>query len=520
MPKLPDYESPLAARGLQPSAMGVDANEQAGRSIKASFDSLGNSARYIGNTIEQHNEAQDASELTADAAQTYANLTKSWNDTAAQADPNATDTADKWRQDQLEPALEKIGANATSKKGQQDAEKARAQLRMEFFRSTIGDQMQLNGDAVLQNFENATSSLANNARRDPSTMGPAIGLLSTLIDNQVKAHTLDAGVAAKLKTELLGKAANTIAEQAFFGLAEKNAPAAQTALDDGTFDGLFSPQQMQQARGFVTAQAKLNTTLIEKQNKDASESDMAAIQSTTIDKDTGELTIPRDYFANVATWASKWAGKPGAGDSVAEKTRTAIQFGRSIMDELAKGKPAVTDPHTYADFASRVTLAQGGPDALTEDQVIQARADGKLSDKDYTFFKGALTKLAQDPAHKAALQSFNTFIRGIRSSITRSNILMGNNDPAGDQKMLQFQQRATQEFEDAYAKGNWRDLLERNNKNSLWHQAVPYMTDQKGAMESLQNSINGAPGLVPSISAPARQKGETAADYLKRTGGK
>jgi hypothetical protein len=131
---------------------------------------------------------------------------------------------------------------------------------------------------------------------------------------------------------------------------------------------------------------------------------MANIQNTTIDPQSGQLTIPKDYFANVLAWSNKWQNKPGAGRNVAEKSRTAIQFGRSIMDELEKGKPAVDDAHTYEDFRSRVTLGQSDPNALTEDQVIQARANGMLSDRDYSFFKGAVTSLAKDPALRVAIR--------------------------------------------------------------------------------------------------------------------
>jgi hypothetical protein len=492
-----------------------------GHAWQAGFNELGQAAQSIGNTVEQHYAQKDASDLAKQGADAFANLTAEWNKTAASSDPNNPELASKWRQDALEPALEKIGADVSSKHGEEAADRLRNQLRMHFTEKTVADQGTLSGLAVQSNLEQATNSLSNAVRSDPSAMPAAIGILDSAITAQVQSHSLDAVTAAKIRTDLFGKASNGIAESALFGLAESNPEAAQKALDAGTFDKYFTPGQMQTARRYVETQAKLTTTLVEKQNKEAADSDMATIQNTTIDPQSGQLTIPKDYFANVLAWTNKWQNKPGAAANVAEKSRTAIQFGRSIMDELQKGKPAVTDAHTYEDFRSRVTLGQSDPNALTEDQVIQARANGMLSDRDYSFFKGAVTSLAKDPALRVANKDFQTFLKGIKSSITNSNILMGTNDPTGDKQYLAFTQDAQAQFDSAYQKGDgsWRHLLDRNNPASLWQQSRRYQTNQKGAMDSLQERIEGGSSFIPS-SAPARAKGESAADYLKRTGGK
>lgn len=522
MPKLSDYEAPLGSRGLQPSDMGITAAEQEGRAWKGAFDSLGDNAQKIGNTAEQHYAQKDAADSAKDGADAFALYTKSWNDTAANSDPNNPDIAEKWRQDVLEPGLEKIGANAVSKHGEEAARDLRNRLRQHFTEKTIADQGSLSGLAVQSNLEQATNSLSNAVRSDPSSMPAAIGILDSAITAQVKSHNLDAVTATKIRTDLFGKASTGIAESALFGLAESNPEAAQKALDAGTFDKYFTPGQMQTARRYVETQGKLVTTLVKTQNKEASDGDMANIQNTTIDPKTGNLTIPKDYFSNVLAWANKWQNKPGAGENVAEKSRTAIQFGRSIMDELEKGKPAVTDAHTYEDFSSRLTLGQSDPNALSDEQIIRARADGMLSDKDYNFFKGAVGTLAKDPAARVAQRDFKTFLKGIRSSITKSNILMGNSDGPGDQLYLQFQQDAQAQFDSAYQKndGSWRALLDRNSPNSLWHQSVRYQTNQKGAMDNLTNSIQGSVGLVPSVNVPKRNPGESIVDYNKRTGGK
>lgn len=416
--------------------------------------------------------------------------------------------------------LGKLGADAATQHGTAMAQDVQDRLRQHFVEKTLADQSTMAGVAVQSNLTQAGNAVSQAAYSDPSSMSAGITIMNGLIDAQIKAHNLDPDTATRIRDNLAGTISKNVAESAARGLGEQNPDALIQALDNGTFDKYFTGQEASVLRNYAVTQSKLNTTLVQKQNKDQADSELNSIQASTIGAD-GNLTIPKDYFANVATWMSKWAKTPGVADTALSSGRTAIDYGRSIMDELAKGKPAITDPATYENFSGRLTLSQDDPNALTDEQIIRARADGKLSDKDFNFFKESVATLAKDPAYKGAQAQFKTFMSGIKSSITRSNVLMGSNDPAGDQKYLQFQQAATDEFERAYKRGDgsWKALLDRNAKNSLWQQSIPYMTDQKGAMQNLQNSISGTPGLVPSINAPKRNPGESAADYLRRTGG-
>lgn len=524
MPELPQYSAPMAQRGLQPSDLGVSANEMAGRRIGTAYREMGQAIGGAIDTYEQHQAQQETSALTADYAKTFAAATESWNQTATKADPNNPNTAQQWRDGVLEPMLEKLGANAQSKQGQAEANRLRSELRMHFTEKTIADQSNMAGAAVEQNLNTTVKVLGNAVHDDPSAMDGALKILSGSIDAQIAGHgaVMSPDTAARIRTELKGNMANSIAESALFGLAEQNAPAAQAALDSGKFDPYFTPQQMKAARAYVEQQSKLNTTLAAKQGKDAADADMATINASTIDAN-GQLTLPKDYFSNVVQWMAKYKNVPGAADTVAEKGRTAIDYGRQIQKELAEGTPTQTDPHTYEDMTNRLTLPETDPNHLTPEQVIRARADAKLSDKDYHFLEGALNTLNRDPAYKYANARFNDFMKTIKSSITKSNILMGNNDPAGDQRWGQYMQQARDQFETAYKQGGsaWHDLLDRSNQKSLWYQAVPYMTDQKGGLQDLQNRISGTPGLVPQVRPQAvpRKPGESAADYLKRTGG-
>jgi hypothetical protein len=151
MPKLPTYESPLASRGLQPSGRGIDAVEQEGRAWKGAFNDLGNVAQQIGNVVEQHEAQKDSIDVSKQATDTFAAGTASWADAAKNADPNDPETAAKWRSEVLEPMLEKIGADVSSKHGEVEAENTRQRLRQHFTEKTMADQSTMGGISAATN---------------------------------------------------------------------------------------------------------------------------------------------------------------------------------------------------------------------------------------------------------------------------------------------------------------------------------------------------------------------------------
>ncbi len=516
MPELPTFDSPLAARGLQPSSLGVSGYEEAARSFREAGSSIGNAAEGAINVYEQHQEQQDLSSLTSDFGNVFAQATMSWNQTAASADPNDPNTAQKWRDNVLAPLLEKLGENVESEGGQRKAAELRTQLSNHFLSKTISDQGVLAGAAVQSNITQAGNAISQAAEADPTSMPAGLSILNNLIEDQIKSHALDPEQAARIRTEFTGPLSKTVATSAFRGMAERNPDAAVKALDSGTFGRFFNGDEAASLRTYARTQGNVNDELVRRQNKESADGDLATLQAKTIAPD-GSIVIPKTFLGDVQKWLTQYGGRPGV-ENAASQARTMIDFARGVM----KDPKTISDPHVYGDFSSRLTLSSDDPSALTDEQVVRARADGLLSNEDYNFFRGAISTLQKDPGYKVAQTQFKTFLKGIRSSITHSNILMGSNDPTGDQKFLQFQQAATAQFESAYHKGDgsWQNLLDRNTKGSLWFQAVPYMTDQKGATSDLLNRVTGAPGLVPSVQPGVKWKpGMSMDDLAKQLGG-
>jgi hypothetical protein len=221
-------------------------------------------AQSIGNTLSSTMRRKTLPILAKQGADAFANLTAELEPDGASSDPTILNSLRNGGRMRLNRRWKKSARTSVPSMVRKRQIGLRNQLRHALhgkddcrpghaFRSWLSSPI----------LEQATNSLSNAVRSDPSAMPAAIGILDSAITAQVKSHSLDAVTAARSGPSFSDKASNGIAESALFGLAESNPEAAQKALDAGTFDKYFTPGQMQTARRYVETQAKLTTTLVE-----------------------------------------------------------------------------------------------------------------------------------------------------------------------------------------------------------------------------------------------------------------
>lgn len=435
MAELPNFSSPRAKAGLSPSGRGSAAAVMEGNAWNSAFKSLGRNAQDIGNTAEKFFAQRDASKLGKDTTEAFSSLTQSWNDYAKNADPNDNDVSERWRNEVLEPALVKLGADMASKTGDDLAEKAKQSLRQHFTQKADADEMVRSGVAVESNLNAAANAVTNAAYADPTSFKTGMDLFHGFMREQVATHNVDAVTAARIAGEFTVKVGKTAAESAITGMAETNPAAALKALESGEFNQYFSGEEAAKLKTYAISQGKLDATLREKANRDSASADMAKLQASVVQPD-GTLTLPMNYYSNVLAWNRKYGSLPGVAAGADEATRAAINFGRSLQADLEKGVSPVTDPHTYSDFEARAFLPPGDPRKLTSTEVLQARASHLLSDKDFTFWNGAVNELSRDDAQSFEQKDFIKFLDGYKGYITKSSFL--NVDAQGDQKNYEF----------------------------------------------------------------------------------
>jgi hypothetical protein len=533
MPRIQQYVSPEAQRGIDPSPLasaahriGIMGHENAD-SIRSGLEQFGEGVEQAGETYGAMHDvpalAEDRIDREAKSVRFTNNFFNGGTDGNGNqvpgADPHDPQLLDKYRAG-IEKIWDDFGETTNTRIGARTAAAWKDESTSKYTNIGVADASSAAAGAVHSGILNFANKASDISYADPTQHKAMQKQLADYVDAQVSSMPwMSPSEAATVRSEYIREGQQRIAQGAARGIAEKGgASAMRSVISSGEFDGLLDGQQQSEAQHYADEQSRASITAqkaqaeeVRRQNHEDFEAKSSSLTASFIQPD-GSLAVP----PNAPQMIAQLSLHPGA---TAGEVRSLTDMAARVLKEQQEGKKAITDPHTYDDFKSRLTLGADDPRALTDEQVISARANGQLSDKDYGFFKGAISTLAHDPGYRVAQQQFKSFMRGIRSSITNSNVLMGKNDPAGDQKYLQFEQQATTEFESAYKTGKWHDLLSRDAKNSLWHQAVPYMTGQKESLDNLTNRAQGNIGLVPSVNAPKRNAGESAADYLKRTGG-
>lgn len=244
MPQIRQFDAPPLS--LQPSETGVEATAQAGNRIGRFFNQVAAATTEVGNQIKrtisgsieaasnvayQYVEHREISQGAAAFAQLNDNLTQQWNDTAKNADPNDPATAAKFREQVLEPALDKYRQSFLTEGGQKFAEGRIDSLRNHMFEKTSADMSSLAKDAVAVNVRQTANSLSNTAMTDPSSVPHLLENADSLVGGMVgSAPNLKGADAARARMELTQKMKEGVVKSGAIGAIMQAAnPEAEAA---------------------------------------------------------------------------------------------------------------------------------------------------------------------------------------------------------------------------------------------------------------------------------------------------
>jgi hypothetical protein len=232
MPNIRQLDSPVDS--LKTTDMGATAFKQAGQRIGAFYDeigkNIGSAIATTGGEVAKYVEHREVSAGAKDAASMFDTLTQQWNDTAKNADPNDPTVAAKFRDEVLEPELEKFSGRFATEGGQRYAERQVESLRSHMFQKTASDMATLAGQSVVANLDSMTNRLTNSVHADPSGLKAALDVVDGSVPDMVRSNpNINATVAGKIQTEVAQNIKEKIAKAAFVG-AVRNNPDAGLAL--------------------------------------------------------------------------------------------------------------------------------------------------------------------------------------------------------------------------------------------------------------------------------------------------
>lgn len=469
MPNITEYIDRVKAP--QASSAGSEAFEIEGRHIESAFaeggGALGRGISSVGRDIQQHDELQDSSQISAESAKAFAEMSSDLDQTMRSADPNKVDdVADKWRETQGSK-IDSLFQDVSTTQGEEMAARMRSTLRQEMMRSSMSYQSTIAGQAIVQNLDTTKNYLAQGVAANPSTLPTALAIMQNGLDEQLKNHkVLSAEDVAKVRQQYGDQTAKDLGIAAFKTMAENNPDQALKDLHDpkGMLGGLFSGEELSTLDGFAKTQQRIAEAAgraAETENRRIEDEAFTAAQ----DKFVAGLIKPN---GTISTSPQDWKQV----STLLAMPHTELDAGRSLVDfmrSLDKGNGAThSDMPTYAEFTNRVVAG-----SLTQNDVLRASADGLLSKADTAHF---INTMNADPAKKDAEKQFNAWANAQKGAFTKGSGILGLSDPQGLARWQQFYQAAHEQFLSAYqSKSDWKDMLRAGGKDYLGNLAPRFM---------------------------------------------
>lgn len=453
MANIKSYDAPQGL-GLQPTETGIEANVQSARRIGAFADQAGNALaqtgeraagaiKDAGQVAVQYVDNKDRSNVWTAATGLLANLDAKWNTATkgngldpsdpnyvAPADPRDPTIAQKFMDEQVQPALDKLRQIPMGEAGNQYAESQIEQIRQHLSQKVTADLSTMAGEAAVVNDRQTTNNLSNYVTTSPDFHS---------VDMALQMHK-DASATASSNPNISGPQLGQLKEhfqQSQEQIVHAAASAAiSKAADPQAVAASFIERYPDYIKGdeantFAKAaltQTKVNTyydkqtALARRQlgNQNVHEAATKTItDNITFDPQTGHPIVDPKFFPQVLDIARKNPDAPNAGETV----RTMLSWGESQQN---KGAKPADDPATKTDLTDRMF----SPDKPTTTlDLMKARAEGKISDQTFQAYHGLVQELAQAPLKGPVWQDT---IGAVKGELILSGVGLPGKDIVGE----------------------------------------------------------------------------------------
>lgn len=523
------YTNPID--GLTPTDKGISSSVDLGRHVERAYalagSSIGNAVAGAGQVYDKIKTQQDISTGLAQKAQILDNLTTASDVAMNNADPNDHTAAEKWRSEQMEPLLDGWVSGFSTQESRLWATEQAGAIRQHLYEKTAADQTRNAGIAAVQNTHDTLRGLSNTALQDPSARDMALRSWDDGIEAQIKSNPfITPQQAAAMRGELRDAGRKEIAQSAFKGSALTNPTAAMQDLQDGKYNGVMDGTDQVQAFGF--AMQIHHERLADQRSAEAMSKEQAKVQNDALlageygkmFKPDGSTVIPPGANQRLVQLSTRPFMDPGAIKALGDAYKTAAE-------NKINGTFQTTNTGVWANLAGRIGQPINAPTALTHAMVDQAYAAKQLSEHDWRFLHQAVETARADPSMTAAMTQMNQALERNKSLVTKSNLYSSVLDQSGDVQYDALHFDAFTKFQELQKQGisateAARIMADPRDPRGIHAMLPHYMSDNKTGMQNLHLKVQQGGGA--SLAAPApltssRKPGESAADFLKRTGG-
>ncbi|WP_213740940.1 hypothetical protein [Bradyrhizobium sp. dw_411] len=497
IPNIKPFEAPNNL-GLQPTETGIEAASQAARSIRASYgeaaDTLKETGRLAASTIQdvgdvavKYEEHQEISHGAAQFATAMSGLDGAWNKTINTADANDSSVAAKFRDETLEPQLDKLRDAFITEGGQKYAEAQIGRIRDHFVVKTSADMSTKAGYAVQQNITTLVNQLSNAALNDPTSLKTSLDLIEHSIGAMVDSSpNLRSADRERIKTEVLQNSQATIVKSAAVGAVAINPEAGLKQFSSPEYGKWVNGAELkaleQQSRTVQSAMRTDQTRQLALQKQEAQDkSDQAEGQ----------------YLAKLHDDDPSVSGQVTAKAIANDFTLTREARERMIGIVNREMKPEAASKisnGTAADLIARIRAPVGDPNRIDDlNPVYDAFEKGKLNKSDLKFVRDEFANI-RTPEGEALSRRQAEFIDSVKPLIDKSNPLMGKIDQSGHQQIYNFTldlQRKVAEFRKAGK--DPRSLMDPQSPDYMGSPAalMPYQRTLQQSQQDIAKSLRG-----------------------------
>jgi len=421
MPQIRQFNAP--ALGLEPTETGIRATTDAARRAGASFNEVAQESEAVGNRFARgigtavqaagdqvvaYAEHREIAHGAAAWAGLNDQLTQQWNDIAKNADPNDPTVAAKFRENVLEPALEKYRDGFLTEGGQKFAESHVERLRDHMFQKTAADMSSLAAKAVEVNVRTTANSLSNTAMTDPSAVPHLISSVDGMVGDMVgSSPNIKGAESAKVRLDLTERMKEQIVKAGAIGAIQRSANPEATAAEWGAkYPDYVNGAELKQLGTIARAQQRVNL-LTEKQlaayqkqqAQEGAHQELSKIWTDNVSfDDNGKPTIKPGFYKSIMDAELKF---PGA---ASERARALINWGQAQQRERHE---VITTDQTVMSRLMTDMFDPNKDKREIEIEVLKAEAEHKLDAHDGSVLRGLSTALEgqslKGPIYQTAL---------------------------------------------------------------------------------------------------------------------
>ena len=499
MPKIREYGQALEYQaGGVTSTMGLARSGDVGRAIRGAGEEIG----QLGDNIYKRQAQQETSDQNAQFSDLAADVSLEVDQGIQDGSIDAQKYAETVRQ-----RIDKLGENISTNEGRMAYERNAARVMGQAQKMAARGQAAVAGAKAQTNLGTELSNYTSSLFTDPSEFSSNYDAMMSSINDQVTTKALKSADADKFRLA----AGKDLAKSAVRGWAQLDPDIAEKKLRNGEFDTYLDGESKAQMQTYIDVKRSAQKTDIER--KEALE--------RKAEKAKGDAWMAKNLKGITAGTVSsdEILNAPGL------KPQFKMQLLKSVQ-ENAKNGGGITDPAVYTRISQRTLLPDGDPNKIEDPEQFIGLVGKGLSMKDFERLSSDLDKT---PDGKAMRGSKKSAYDVAKAAIVQKSFVNFGSGQSSPESLSQLQRWSDEvrKLEEQYAKDGKpiRDLYDPANKGA--YVGRPEFLSQFKTMvpgspqyfsKQAQDTLSKQPAFGGSDEGK-RKAGESAADYLKRTGG-